>query len=174
MSPARWALSPLDCQAHLLVCVGEHPQGALKAQCGHLMSSVVPHQPEQPPGRRSRCVTCAAISRVPPPRFPHKFPADRRSSSCPEPLPPGGQSDPLSAALERVVAVLRLVHPGIQARWALCPLDGHLHLLAPAGAAAQGFGYALCGRAVAADGLADSEWSSGMHWVSCLAAGIAS
>jgi hypothetical protein len=35
--PARWALSPLDLQAHLLVSEGCHPKGVLKARCGHLL-----------------------------------------------------------------------------------------------------------------------------------------
>ncbi|MGH3784293.1 MAG: hypothetical protein ACRDRO_27655 [Pseudonocardiaceae bacterium] len=158
MSAARWGMS----------------RGVLKARCGHLMTSVVPHPHEQPPGHRNVCTTCAAISRVPPPRFPQKLPAGRRCRSGPPLRAPGGQPDSISAALERVVAVLRLMHPGIEARWARCPVEGHLHLLAPAGVAAEGFAYALCGRAVAADGLAVHEWSSGTHCVSCLAAGIAS
>jgi hypothetical protein len=35
--PALWALSPLDLQAHLLLAEGCHPQGVLKARCGHLL-----------------------------------------------------------------------------------------------------------------------------------------
>ena len=35
--PARWALSPLDLQAHLLLPEGCHPKGVLKARCGHLL-----------------------------------------------------------------------------------------------------------------------------------------
>jgi hypothetical protein len=35
--PAHWALSPLDLQAHLLLAEGCHPQGVLKARCGHLL-----------------------------------------------------------------------------------------------------------------------------------------
>jgi hypothetical protein len=34
---ARWALSPLDLQAHLLLPEGCHPKGVLKARCGHLL-----------------------------------------------------------------------------------------------------------------------------------------
>ena len=34
---ARWALSPLDLQAHLLLPEGSHPKGVLKARCGHLL-----------------------------------------------------------------------------------------------------------------------------------------
>jgi hypothetical protein len=36
--PAHWALSPLDLQAHhLLLDEGCHPNGVLKARCGHLL-----------------------------------------------------------------------------------------------------------------------------------------
>jgi hypothetical protein len=74
--PARWVLSPLDGQAHLLVAVGDHPWDVLKARCGHLMP-VGPSQHEQPPGV-STCPTCAVIAEVPPPRFPHTIPAGHR------------------------------------------------------------------------------------------------
>ena len=36
--PAQWwALSPLDLRGHLLLPEGCHPQGVLKARCGHLL-----------------------------------------------------------------------------------------------------------------------------------------
>lgn len=71
-----------------------------------------------------------------------------------------------------MVAVLRLVAPGIEARWARRPAQGPLHLVAPAGvaaAAARGAVYALCGRVLAGEGLAGGSWSSGTRCVSCLA-----
>jgi hypothetical protein len=36
--PARWALSPLDCAAHLLLSDGDHSPGVPKAGCGHLLA----------------------------------------------------------------------------------------------------------------------------------------
>ena len=38
-SPARWARSPLDYHAHLLLPQGEHPSGVLKARCGALLTT---------------------------------------------------------------------------------------------------------------------------------------
>ncbi|HWR46699.1 MAG TPA: hypothetical protein VN327_03615 [Pseudonocardiaceae bacterium] len=54
--PGRWARSPLDYHAHLLLPEGEHPSGVVKARCGDVMttSATQPNQP--PPGlRRERC-----------------------------------------------------------------------------------------------------------------------
>jgi hypothetical protein len=53
-SPARWARSPLDYHAHLLLPQGEHPPGVLKARCGALMLSSTPRHDQPPPG-----LTCA-------------------------------------------------------------------------------------------------------------------
>jgi hypothetical protein len=54
--PARWALSPLDCQAHLLV--RDHPPGVLKPRCGEVLPTVA--VPAQRPiirvAGRVRCV----------------------------------------------------------------------------------------------------------------------
>lgn len=50
-APARWALSPLDCHAHLLLPQGDHPRGVLKARCSHLlppMAAVHDHSPARP------------------------------------------------------------------------------------------------------------------------------
>jgi hypothetical protein len=84
-SPARWVLSPMDYQAHLLLPAGDHPRDVLKARCGHLMP-VGPSQHEQPPGG-STCPTCALISQVPAPKFPHKTPVSAaavpRWARCP-------------------------------------------------------------------------------------------
>jgi hypothetical protein len=73
---------------------------------------------------------------VPPPLFSCKTPAGRRLN---RPVPvPGGQPDPTTGA-----------EPVPAARWARCPVDGQLHLLATADVAAvtAGDAYAaLCGR----------------------------
>lgn len=60
---------------------------------------------------------CKLIFSVPPPLFPRKIPAGRRLSGNPEPAP-GGRPDPSLGARERP-------------RWARCPVDERLHLLAP-------------------------------------------
>jgi hypothetical protein len=60
---------------------------------------------------------------VPPPLFSCKTPAGRRLN---RPVPvPGGQPDPTTGA-----------EPVPAARWARCPVDGQLHLLAAADVAA--------------------------------------
>ncbi len=56
--PARWALSPLDCSAHLLLPVGEHPQGVLKTRCGHRLPTIAAVH-DHPPGLV--CSQCAVI-----------------------------------------------------------------------------------------------------------------
>jgi hypothetical protein len=56
--PARWAFSPLDYTAHLLLCDGDHPPGVLKARCGHLLP-VAAAVHEHPAGRT--CPQCALV-----------------------------------------------------------------------------------------------------------------
>lgn len=81
------------------------------------------------------------------PVFPTKTPAGRRSSiSAPVPAP-GGQPDPGPRA--RISSIEQL-------RWARCPDEGRLHLLAPGDvrrATADGHARAVCGRPVPAAGL---------------------
>ncbi|MGH3548910.1 MAG: hypothetical protein ACRDQU_12530 [Pseudonocardiaceae bacterium] len=133
---------------------------------------------------------------APPPRFPREFPAGRRSSSCSPPLPPGGQPDPtghpkfpagrrsstpdspggqpdpstdvsLSAGSGHQVGS----YPPATVRWAWCPVDARLHLLAPlnvARAALLGHGFALCGRRIPALGLTHGV-ASGGPCVACVA-----
>jgi hypothetical protein len=53
--PTRWAVSPLDLDAHLLVS-GKHPPGALKTRCAALLPEMTT-QYDQPPGPRL-CPVC--------------------------------------------------------------------------------------------------------------------
>jgi hypothetical protein len=163
-SPARWVLSPMDGQAHLLLPVGDHPWDVLNARCGHLMP-VGPSQHEQPPSGVSACPTCALISQVPAPQFPHKTPAGHRSSA---PVPaPGGQPDPTVCPTPASAAAVP--------RWARCPVDQQPHLLDPAGVrevVALGSAQSLCGRLIFAQGLTLTG-RCGAPCVSCLAAGTA-
>ncbi len=55
VSPARWAVSPYDCTAHLL-SGGDQQRGRLAARCGAVLPSIAPVH-HQPPGGR-RCVQC--------------------------------------------------------------------------------------------------------------------
>jgi hypothetical protein len=58
-SPARWARSPLDYQAHLLLPEGEHPSGVLKARCGALLTTSVTLHDQPLPGLN--CQRCHLI-----------------------------------------------------------------------------------------------------------------
>jgi hypothetical protein len=99
---------------------------------------------------------------VPPPLFSRKTPAGRRLN---RPVPvPGGQPDPTTSA-----------EPVPAARWARCPVDGQLHLLAAtdvAAATASDAYAALCGRRIPVGELTLRGSSQGLC-VSCLAAGTA-
>ena len=88
--PAWWVLSPLGCQEH--VRAERQPLGELRARCGHVMP-LGPGVHERRL-RRPTCSSCSVITAVPPPQFPHKFPAGRRSSAAPPRGVPGGQPDP--------------------------------------------------------------------------------
>jgi hypothetical protein len=57
--PARWARSPLDYQAHLLLPEGEHPSGVLKARCGALLTTGVTQHDQPLPGLN--CQRCHLI-----------------------------------------------------------------------------------------------------------------
>ncbi|HWR48348.1 MAG TPA: hypothetical protein VN327_12180 [Pseudonocardiaceae bacterium] len=66
--PGRWARSPLDYHAHLLLPEGEHPQGVLKAQCGAVLTASATQYDQTPGGltcQRCRLITEAAPT--PPP-----------------------------------------------------------------------------------------------------------
>jgi hypothetical protein len=54
-SPGRWAFSPFDFTTHLLAPEGDHPAGALRARCGHLLPGIA-HVHTQPPYRT--CCSC--------------------------------------------------------------------------------------------------------------------
>jgi hypothetical protein len=56
----RWALSPLDYDAHVLAD-GDQPLGVLKARCGAVLPMVVPVH-DHPPGRT--CPPCELILRA--------------------------------------------------------------------------------------------------------------
>lgn len=57
--PPRWALSPLDWQAHAIDPWADHPLGVWIARCGHrLLSGTTLH--DTPPG--SRCPACTRWS----------------------------------------------------------------------------------------------------------------
>lgn len=98
---------------------------------------------------------------MPVPQFPTKTPAGRRSSDT-APIPaPGGQPDPNHPDGGSKVGHLR---------WARCPDDGRLHLLQPAGTVTTGdHAQALCGCALADEGLTLTHGSAGALCLTCLA-----
>lgn len=57
--PGRWARSPIDDHAHLLLPEGEHPKGVLKAQCGALMITGLTQHERPLPGLT--CEPCHLI-----------------------------------------------------------------------------------------------------------------
>jgi hypothetical protein len=98
--------------------------------------------------------------RVPDPLFTTTIPAGRRSS-CPPPLPPGGQPDPHHPDEES----------GRLLRWARCPDDEHLRLLRPTDvitATIRGHARALCGRYVPAGGLTLTHAPTGALCTTCV------
>ncbi|MGH3996186.1 MAG: hypothetical protein ACRDTJ_01825 [Pseudonocardiaceae bacterium] len=128
-----------------------------------------------------------AIFAVPPPRFPRKTPADRWLSEATESVP-GGQ--PVPDPADSVAGLPDNGHraagdPGGDPagarvpplpRWARCPVDRHLHLLAPAEAQAagiEGHGRAGCGRLIPRAGLTIDGASVAGWCVSCLTVGTA-
>lgn len=58
--PVRWAVSPLDFDAHLLAD-GDQPLDVVKARCGQLLPMIVDEH-EHPPGRV--CPYCVLIARA--------------------------------------------------------------------------------------------------------------
>lgn len=110
---------------------------------------------------------------VPEPRFARRAPAGRRSSDTPGSAP-GGQPDPAcsgeSGQLSADGAVS--VSSSHQPRWACCPVEGQLHLLAPVAVAVAlsvGQAHALWGRYIPAAGL--TLRAPGVVCVYCLAVG---
>jgi hypothetical protein len=63
-SPTRWARSPLDYHAHLLLPEGEHPSGVLKARCGKLLTTGVTQHDQPLPGLT--CQRCRLTFRADP------------------------------------------------------------------------------------------------------------
>ena len=57
--PARWARSPLDYHAHLLLPEGDHPSGVLKARSGALMITGLTQHDQPVPGLN--CERCHLI-----------------------------------------------------------------------------------------------------------------
>ncbi len=57
--PGRWARSPVDYQAHLLLPEGDHPPGVLKARCGAVMITGLTRHERPLPGLN--CETCHLI-----------------------------------------------------------------------------------------------------------------
>lgn len=158
--PARWALSPLDCRAHLRA--GEPPPGVLTARCGGVLPTVGVQYSDRPSGSLV-CPVCADIADGGDPIAgwpPVELPLS--------PLAPGGQPVP-SHARETPVRSGALPAPrrcspswapwwpgwGTAAaevawpRWGCRPADRRLHLLDPTAvrqARAVGGAQALCGR----------------------------
>lgn len=56
--PGRWARSPVDYLAHLLLPEGEHPHGVLQARCGAVMITGLTQ--DQPPAGL-RCQRCHLV-----------------------------------------------------------------------------------------------------------------
>jgi hypothetical protein len=150
-------LSPLDCQAHLLVPVGDHPWGVVKARCGHVLPPSTPSQHERPPGNSvPTCPTCAEIT-----RRPLSFPVEWKRS--PQDAPGGWPVTPRG-------------YPTItRAMWSRYPVDGRLHLLGAKAVlqlVAQGCAVAYCGTLLTTENL--TLRGRGTPCPTCLAIGDAS
>lgn len=151
----RWAYSPMDCQAHLLVPAGDLPWGVLTTRCGRLLPPGDLRQQQRPPGGAHRtCPTCAVIA-----QRPTTIPADRWVSP-----PQGGPSVPPAG------------HPNTtRAMWARCRVDGRLHLLSARAVlelSAMGCAVAWCATLLVTGELAVR--GVGTPCPTCLAAGSAS
>lgn len=114
---------------------------------------------------------------VPEPRFARRAPAGRRSSDTPGSAP-GGQpnpacsGEPAQLSADGAVLASSRYEPACQPRWARCPVQGEVHLLAPVAvdvALSAGQAHALCGRSIAAAGL--TLRAPGVVCVYCLAVG---
>jgi hypothetical protein len=156
--PAPWALSPLDCQVHLLVIAGDLPWGVLKARCGQVLLPPVPRrQQERSPGSAHRtCPTCALIA-----RRPCSVPTD---PWVPSPQTPDRQ--PAAAGHPNTV---------VRAIWVRRAGDENLHLLSARAVldlAAMGCALACCSALLTTQDLAPRGW--GTPCPTCLAAESAS
>ena len=152
---ARWALSPVDCQVHLLVPAGDLPWGVLTARCGAVLPSRSPHQRERSRwGAHRTCPTCALIA-----KRPASVPADRWVSPQ---APTWGQ--PVAAGRRDTTRVM----------WVRCRVDEQLHLINPRAALklAGGCAVALCGALLVIHDVALRGW--GTPCPTCLVAGSAS
>ncbi len=155
-SPTRWVISPTDGRTHVLLPVADHPSEMLQARCSRLLPRGAA-QHECLPGR-PLCVTCLWCYLAPAPVFARHIPAGRRVRNAAE-ATPGGQPVPVS----------------VLPRWARCPVDQHLHLLAAAQAQAaeiQRHGRAGCGRLIPVVGLTIDGAAAG-SCESCMAVGTA-
>ena len=56
---ARWALSPLDCQVHLLAPVEQDATSALEARCGAVLPVAAIQHDQPPPG--PPCESCTRV-----------------------------------------------------------------------------------------------------------------
>jgi hypothetical protein len=141
-------------RAHLLA--GNRLGGVPVARCGHLLPLEVFRHDRLP--SRPLCQVCVTVLLLPdPPRFARKAPAGRW---CAPESVPGGQpvSDPAELPDEGHHVAGDPPGPVLVPRWARCPTDRHLHLLAPAQAQAagiKGHGRAGCGRLIPPRGTND-------------------
>jgi hypothetical protein len=163
---ASWVHSPHDGTVHLLAI--ESPHGALlTTPCRQsLPSGIVQH--DRLPSRQL-CRECVAAYLLPAAVFARLTPAGRRSSGPVR--SPGGQPVPGHPGGDLAWGCPAPPLP----RWARCPLDHRLHLLAHAEAAAaalSGHGRALRGRRISAAGTPLSGPSAGFC-TACVAVGTA-
>jgi hypothetical protein len=163
---ASWVLCPTDGKAHLLAVEGAHGV-VLTTQCGRSLPSEILQHDRLP--SRQLCPECVAAYLLLAPVFARMTPAGRRSSApvrSPggQPVPHRPSGDP-SAWLARAAA----------AALARCPVDRHLHLLAPVEAAAagiEGHGRAGCWRLIPRSGLTIEGPAAGLC-LGCMAVGTA-
>ncbi len=164
---ASWVLCPADGKAHLLAVESAHGV-LLTTPCGRSLPSGILQHDRLP--SRQLCPECVAAYLLPAPVFARLTPAGRRSSGPVR--SPGGQ--PVSDLAQRRTPVCGWPAP-VLPRWARCPVDRHLHLLAPAEAAAaeiDGHGRAGCGRLIPRAGLTIGGPATGFC-LGCMAVGTA-
>ncbi|MBV9139310.1 MAG: hypothetical protein JO115_00020 [Pseudonocardiales bacterium] len=162
-----WALSPRDCQAHLLV--RGHQPGVPTARCGEVVPTVAIQFSDRP-CESLLCPACAGTDGGGP-----------VSGSPPElPPTPGGQPVPsCGSATSRPVSGAQLgpvLAPRVaRARWGRCPTDQRLHYLdlsAVREVAEVGWAQACCGRLIFVEGLTLRGGTAGLC-VRCRDAGKA-
>ena len=172
---SRWALSPLDHKAHLLLPEGGHP-GVLVAYCGHLLPTVATVHGQPPTGGAAHPATCSSKRR-----------STRRDSDGSKQQEVVNQETPsgrrfLSACLPGFQAVGRSHHrkqhkespmmllrrrraakhrlqPPVRRMVAMVDISGEVHLLTPdaaaAGVSGQSRYVAVCGANVVPAALID-------------------